>query len=87
MAKIIWQDSLSMMVEHVGIVDIIRDKREEHKYIYETFECDDVDYSIFFSHHKYLFNIDLDHPKIRIIPILIRKIMNKGMVCDKQECE
>ena len=87
MTEIIWQDSLSMIVEHVGIVDIIRDKREEYEYIYETFECDDVDYSIFFSYYKHLFNINLDYPKIRITPILIRKMVNKRMVCNKQECE
>ena len=76
-----------MIVEHVSMVDIIRDKREEYKYIYETFECDDVDYSIFFSHHKYLFNIDPDHPKIRITLILIRKMIDERMVYNKQECE
>ena len=83
MVEIIWQDSLSMMVEHVGMVDIIRDKREEHEYIYETFEYDDVDYLIFFSHYKYLFNMDLDYPKIRITPILMRKMVDEGMVCNK----
>ena len=72
-----------MMVEHVGMIDMIRDKREEHEYIYETFECNDVDCSIFFSHHKYLFNIDLDHLKIRITLILIRKMVDKGIVYDK----
>ena len=87
MAEIIWQDSLSIIVEHVGIIDIIRDKREEHEYIYEIFECNDVDYSIFFSHYKHLFNIDLDHLKIRITPILIRKMVDEGMVYDKQEYE
>ena len=83
MAEIIWQDSLSMIVEHIGIVDMIRDEREEYEYIYETFECDDVDYSIFFSHHKHLFNIDLDHPKIRITSILMRKMVDEGMMYDK----
>ena len=87
MVEIIWQDSLSMIVEHVDIIDMIRDKREEHKYIYKTFECDDVNYLIFFSYHKHLFNIDLDHPKIRITPILIRKMVDKGIVCNKQEYE
>ena len=87
MAEIIWQDSLSMIVEHVGMVDMIRDEREEYEYIYKTFECDDVDYSMFFSHHKHLFNIDLDHSKIRITPILMRKMVDEGMVCNKQECE
>ena len=83
MAEIIWQDSLSIMVEHVGMVDMIRDKREEHKYIYKTFKCDDVDCSIFFSHHKHLFNMDPDHPKIRITPILIRKMVDERIVCNK----
>ena len=72
-----------MMVEHVGIVNMIRDKREEYKYIYKTFEYDDVNYSIFFSYYKYLFNIDPDHLKIRITSILIRKMVDKGMICDK----
>ena len=76
-----------MMVEHVGIINIIRDEREEYKYIYKTFKCDNVDYSIFFFHYKYLFNVDLDHLKIRITPILMRKMVDKRMVCDKQECE
>ena len=75
------------MIEYVGMVDLVRDEREEYKYIYETFECDNIDYSIFFSHYKYLFNVDLDYLKIRIIPILIRKIVDKGIVCDKQEYE
>ena len=87
MVEIIWQDSLSIMVEHVGMINMIRDKREEHKYIYKTFEYNDVDYSMFFSHHKHLFNVDLNHPKIRITPILIRKMVDEGMVYNKQECE
>ena len=72
-----------MMVEYVGMVDMIRDEREEHKYIYETFECDDVDCLMFFSHYKYLFNVDLDYLKIRITFILMRKIVDEGIVCDK----
>ena len=87
MAEIIWQDSLSMIVEYIGVVNLVRDKREEYEYIYETFECEDIDYSIFFSYHKYLFNVDLDYLKIRITPILMRKMVDKGIVCDKQECE
>ena len=75
------------MVEYVGIIDMIRDEREEYKYIYEIFKCDDVDYLMFFSHHKYLFNVDLDYSKIRITPILMRKMVDEGIVCDKQECE
>ena len=69
------------------MIDIIRDEREEYKYIYETFECDNVDCSMFFFYYKHLFNVDLDYPKIRITPILMRKMVDKGMVCDKQECE
>ena len=87
MVKIIWQDSLSMMVEHVGMVDMIRDEREEYEYIYEVFDYNDIDCSIFFIYHKYLFNMDPDYSKIRITPILIREMIDKGMVCNKQECE
>ena len=85
--EIIWQDSLSIIIEHVGIVDMIRDKREEHEYIYKTFNYDNINYSMFFFHHKHLFNMDLNYLKIRITPILMRKMVDKGMVCDKQECE
>ena len=87
MVEIIWQDSLSIMVEYIGMVDIIRDEREEHKYIYETFKYNDIDCSMFFFHHKHLFNVDLNHLKIRITPILIRKMVDEGMVYNKQECE
>ena len=72
-----------MIVEHIGIVDIIRDKREEHEYIYKTFKYNNVDYSIFFSHYKHLFNMDLDYPKIRITSILMRKMIDERMIYDK----
>ena len=75
------------MVEYIGVINLVRDKREEHEYIYKTFKCEDIDCSIFFSYYKYLFNINPDYLKIRITPILIRKMIDKGIVCDKQECE
>ena len=71
------------MVEHVGMIDMIRDEREEHEYIYEVFDYDDTDCSIFFTRHKHLFNVNLDYPKIRITPILMREMVDKGIVCDK----
>ena len=71
------------MVEYISIINIIRDKREEYKYIYKTFKYNDNDYLIFFFQYKHLFNIDSDHLKIRITPILMRKIVDKGMVCNK----
>ena len=67
------------------MVDMIRDKREEHEYIYEIFDYDDANCSMFFIRYKHLFNIDLDHLKIRIISILMRKMVNEGIVYDKQE--
>ena len=72
-----------MMVEHVGLVDMIRDEREEYKYIYEAFDCDDTNCSMFFTRHRHLFNVDPDYSKIRITPILIREIVKEGMICDK----
>ena len=75
------------MVEHVGLINIVRDKREEHEYIYETFEYNNINYLILFFYHKYLFNIDLNYSKIRITLILMRKMVDKGIVCNKQECE
>ena len=83
MMEIIWQDSLSIIVKHISIVNLVRDKREEYKYIYKTFEYNNINYLIFFFYYKYLFNIDLNYLKIRIISILIRKMVNKGIVYNK----
>ena len=69
------------------MVNLVRDKREEHEYIYKTFKYKDINYSIFFFHYKHLFNMNLNHPKIRITPILMRKMVNKEIVYNKQECE
>ena len=71
------------MVEHINIINIIRDKREEYKYIYKVFNYDNTNCLIFFTYYKYLFNINLDHLKIRIISILIRKMIDKGMIYNK----
>ena len=75
-----------MMVEHVSIVEIVKDKQEEYEHIYKAFKYDDTNYSIFFTNHKHLFNIDLDHSKIRITPTLIERIISIGIICDKQKC-
>ena len=83
MVEIIWQDSLSIMIEYVGIVNLVRDKREEHKYIYKTFKCNNINYLMFFSYHKHLFNIDLNYLKIKITFILMRKMVNKRMIYNK----
>ena len=55
---------------------MLRDKRENAKYIAEQFDCDDIEYGIYFTQYKYLFNIDSNHPKIRIILLLVKKIIN-----------
>ena len=57
-----------MMVEYINIINIIRDKREEHKYIYKTFKCNNINCLMFFFHYKHLFNVNLNYLKIRIIP-------------------
>ena len=38
-----------MIIEHISIVNLIRDEREEYKYIYKAFKYNDTNYSIFFS--------------------------------------
>ena len=75
------------MVEYISLVNLVRDKREEHKYIYKTFKYNNINYLIFFFYYKHLFNIDSDYLKIRIIFILIRKMVNKRIVYNKQECK
>ena len=81
--QIIWQDSLSIIVEYVGIVEIIKDEWGEHEHIYEAFKYDDTNCSIFFTNHKYLFNMNLDYSKIRITPTLIERMISIEMICDK----
>ena len=65
------------------MINIIRDEREEYKYIYKIFKCDNINYLIFFFYYKYLFNMDLNHLKIRITFILIRKMIDKRIVYNK----
>ena len=62
---------------------MVKDKQEEYKHIYNIFSYDNTNYSIFFTYHKHLFNIDLDYLKIRITSILIGKIVNMGIIYDK----
>ena len=69
-----------MMVEHVDIVEMVRDERGEHEHIYEAFEYDDINCSIFFTNHKHLFNIDSDHSKIQITSILIHRMVDNGII-------
>ena len=81
--EIIWQDSFSIIVEYVSIVNMIRDKREEYEYIYKVFNYNNINYLMFFIYYKYLFNINLNYLKIRIIFILIRKIIDKRIIYNK----
>ena len=69
-----------MIVEYIGIVKIIKDEREESKYIYNVFSYNNTNYSIFFTHYKYLFNIDLDYLKIRITLTLVGRIVNNRII-------
>ena len=59
---------------------MVKDEREEYKYIYNVFKYNNTNYSIFFTYYKYLFNIDLDYPKIRITPILIERMIDKRII-------
>ena len=70
------------MVEYVSIVKIVKDEREEYKYIYEAFEYNNINYSIFFTNYKYLFNIDSNYLKIRIILVLIYRMVDNRIICE-----
>ena len=63
----------------------MKDEREKYKYIYNVFSYNNTNYLIFFTHYKYLFNIDLDYLKIRITLTLIGRIVNIEIICDKQK--
>ena len=65
------------------MVKIIKDKREKYEYIYNIFDYNDINYSIFFTHYKYLFNINPNYPKIRITPTLIERIINIEMIYNR----
>ena len=69
-----------MIVEYVNIVEIVQDEREEYEHIYKAFEYNDINYLIFFTNYKHLFNINPDHLKIRIISILIYRIMDNEII-------
>ena len=69
------------------MVNLIKDKREEHKYIYEVFKYNNTNYLMFFNRYKHLFNMDLNYLEVLLILILIRKMIDKRIVCNKQECE
>ena len=62
---------------------MVKDEQEEHKYIYNIFSYNDTNYSIFFTHYKYLFNMNLDYLKIRIISTLVERIINIEIIYDK----
>ena len=51
-------------MEYVSIVEIVQDERGEYEHIYEAFEYNDTNYSIFFTNYKYLFNMDSNYLKI-----------------------
>ena len=72
-----------MIIEYVDIVKIIKDEREENEYIYKAFEYDDTNYSIFFTNHKYLFNINSNHLKIRITLVLIYRIVDNRIIYEQ----
>ena len=65
------------------MINIIRDEREEYEHIYKTFKYNNINYLMFFSYHKHLFNMDPNYLKIRITPILIRKMVDKRMIYNK----
>ena len=72
-----------MIIEYVSIVKIVKDEQEEYEYIYNIFSYNNTNYSIFFIYYKYLFNINPNYLKIRIIPTLIERIVNIEIIYDK----
>ena len=89
-AEIIWgkqPESLNMMVEHISIVEMLKDDRVEKEYIVEQFECVNMHCPMFYSNHKHLFNMDPDNPKTAIILRLIEHMMENGRVYNRQGCE
>ena len=55
---------------------MLRDKREDTKYIVKQFNYDNIEYSIYFTQYKHLFNMNSNYLKVRIILLLIKEIIN-----------
>ena len=72
-----------MIIEHIGIVKMVKDEREEYEHIYEAFKYNNINYSIFFTNYKHLFNINPNYLKIRITSTLIERIVSIEIICDK----
>ena len=70
-------------MEYVSIVEMVQDEWEEHEHIYEAFEYDDTNYSIFFTNYKHLFNVNLDYLKIRITLILIYRMVDNRIIYEQ----
>ena len=74
-----------MMIEHVSLVEMVKDERGEHKYIYKAFRYDDTNCSIFFTNYKYLFNINSDYLRIRIMLVLMYRMVDNRIIYEQQE--
>ena len=72
-----------MIVEYISIIDLIKDERGEHKYIYKVFSCKNTSYLMFFNRYKYLFNINLNYLSVLLILVLIRKMIDNRIVYEK----
>ena len=72
-----------MIVKYIGIVKMVKDEREKHEHIYKAFGYEDTNCSMFFTNHKYLFNMNSNYLKIRITPTLIGRIVSIEIICDK----
>ncbi len=75
------------MVERLELIKTVISEIKDEEYIAEYFECEDINYEIYFVGHKHSFNIDPEHPNIPIKPYRMRKIKQQGCVYDKQGCE
>ena len=76
-------EQLNMMVETLGYIDSVISELANEEYITEYFDYEDVNYLLYFSRHKYTFNIDLDYLYILIKRRRIRKIIDQGHIYDR----
>ena len=65
-----------MIIKYIRNIEILRDKKEDAKYIVEQFDYDNIKYSIYFIRYKHLFNVNSNYLKIRIISLLVKEIIN-----------
>jgi Retrotransposon gag protein/Zinc knuckle len=78
---------LDMLTESAGIVEPTIDERCELEHLAEQFHCVNPQCEMYYTRHRHLFNVDPEFPHFPIPTQKYREMLDKGQICEKQECE